>query len=272
MASVIEIIKQIKDGKSEIEFMPTGFRRIDEFLDGGLMRKELVILGGYTGLGKSFFAANILFNIAKNGFKTAYFSLEISNRMIVSRLVGSIADIKPTRLIAGFLNPDENDRRIEAETGVEMYSEFMEFYDDLYEYEKIKNKIIEGGFEFVVIDFIQNVFGLGNDEYTRLSSLALKFQKLAKDTNSCILLVSQLSNDAAKKGYVEYKGSGSLQTVCDLGFFLTREEATATTLSNDVALKLLKNRRGISGVEFGFSFKHPGGEINEKEQDFYSKN
>src|SRR3990167_10979438 len=102
-----EIIEEIHQAKAEIEFLPTGFRKLDEFLDGGFMRKELIILGGYTGLGKSFFAGTLFYNIAKAGFDSAYFSLEISNAMVLSRLVGAQTNIKPTRLIAGFLTPDE---------------------------------------------------------------------------------------------------------------------------------------------------------------------
>lgn len=267
-----EIIKHIKEAKKYLEFLPTGFKMLDEFLDGGFMRKELVVIGAYTGIGKSFFAGNIFFNIAKNGFKSAYFSLEISNAMVISRLVGSISNIKPTRLIAGFLTEGENTRRIEAEAEVEMSDEFMNLYDDLYDFEKIKQEILEHGYEFIVVDFIQNIISGQRDEYERLSYLALQFQQLAKETNCCIVLLSQLSNEAARRGALEYKGSGSIATVCDLGFFITRENPLPDGTSNDLKLSLRKNRRGISGKEIEFTFVQPGGALYEKEPDYYFKN
>jgi len=256
------IIKQIKENKDNIEFLPTGYKKIDEFLDGGFMRKELIIFGGYTGIGKSFIASAILYNIAKGGFKSSYISLEISNAMIVSRIVGSISNIKPTRLIAGFLTEKENDSRLDAETEVESYDKLMDFKDNLYEYKAIKEYIIKSKAEFVVVDFIQNIFSTQSDEYSRLSFLALELQKLAKETNSCIVVLSQLSNEASKKGLLEYKGSGSIQTVCDLGFFIERAESEAEG-SNLVKITLRKNRRGISGKEFEFAFVQPGGKLLE---------
>lgn len=264
-----EVINQIKETKKTIEFLPTGFPRLDEFLDGGFMRKELIVLGAYTGLGKSFFAGSIFFNIASAGFTSAYFSLEISNSTVVSRLIGSHSNIKPTRLIAGLLTEDEQRRRIEAEAIVESFDSVMNFYDDFYNFEKIKQAIVENKYEFIVVDFIQNIIAPQRDEYERLSFLALQFQQLAKETNSCILLLSQLSNEAARRGALEYKGSGSIATVCDLGFFITRENPiegmNGYVFDNEVKLTLRKNRRGISGAEFKFTFQQPGGKLDEKD-------
>lgn len=262
MAKAKEIIEQIKENKKNLEFLPTGYAKLDDFLDGGFMRKELIVLGAYTGVGKSFFAGSILYNIAKAGFLTAYFSLEISNAMVVSRLIGSLSNIKPTRLMAGFLTPEENKKRMVAETKIEALNELMEFHDELYDFKAIKDAIIKGGFEFVVIDFIQNVISDQQDEYSRLSQISLQFQKIAKETNSCILMLSQLSNEAAKRDAMEYKGSGSIATVCDLGFFIKRSEVSVNN-DNQVQLILRKNRRGISGQEFTFSFRQPGGYLTE---------
>lgn len=262
MKKYSEIVESIEKNKKELEFLETGFSDIDTFLDGGFMRKELIVVGAGTGMGKSFVAGQIFYNIARMGFKSAYFSLEISNEMIVSRLVGSIANIKPTRIMSGYLTEEENNNKIAAKAEVGTYEEFMYFYDDLYALEQIKKEVKDNAYEFIVIDFIGNVFAKGNDEYSRLSFVALELQKLAKETNCCILVLSQLSNAAAKVGsVVEYKGSGSIATVCDLGFFIERGE---TVGSDDIfTINLRKNRRGKSGMSFTLVFRHPGGKIEK---------
>lgn len=262
MARAIDIIKSIKDNKKNLEFLPTGFPKLDEFLDGGFMRKELIVLGAYTGVGKSYIAGSILFNIAKAGFITSYFSLEISNEMVVSRLIGSLSNIKPTRVMSGWLSDFEQSKRIEAESAVEGLNELMDFHDGLYDFGSIVKKIKDEGYEFIVIDFVQNIISNQQDEYSRLSQISLQLQKVAKETNSCILLLSQLSNEAAKRDSMEYKGSGSIATVCDLGFFIKRSEVSIDN-DNQVQLILRKNRRGVSGKEFTFSFRQPGGYLTE---------
>src|SRR5712664_3371977 len=107
MNKFIDIIKKIEGSKENIEFMQTGFAKIDRFLDGGFMRKEINILGAPSGAGKSIIAGAIFKNIASLGFKSAYFSLEISNEMVISRLLGMETNIKPTRFIYGLLTQDE---------------------------------------------------------------------------------------------------------------------------------------------------------------------
>jgi replicative DNA helicase len=255
-----QIDKNIEENKKNIEILPTGFGNLDHFLDGGFLKKELVVLGGKTGGGKSIFGGSLFYNIASAGYKSAYFSLEISNEMIVSRLVGAQANLSPTRVMITELSDYDQKLKDEAKAKVAVYEEFMHFYDDVYELGKIVKEIHENQFDFVVIDFIQNVMMGNRDEYERLSSVALALQQIAKKSNTCILALSQLSNqmvrDSRKKELVEYKGSGSIGTVADLGFFIEDGNEYA-----DFVLRLRKNRRGISGQEFNFQLQKPGGRL-----------
>ena len=264
-----EVIRKIEEGKNQMEFLPTGFIDLDHYLDGGLMRKELVVLGGATGIGKSYVAGQIMYNIASKGFKTAYFSLEISNEMVVSRLIGSIANIGPTRINAGKLYPNEQEDVERAENKVLLYEDNMEFIDDVYNFEFLKKVVKESAYDFIVIDFIQNVEVPGvPDEYSRLTQVARQLQMVAKEKDCCILALSQLSNVVANqdvnKGVTEYRGSGAIAHACDLGFFITRGVAVYDT--QEVNLCLKKNRRGRSGQSFDLLFKSPGGWITQKER------
>jgi replicative DNA helicase len=266
--NVSNVLQKIRDSKTEMEFMKTGFPKVDAWLDGGFFRKELIIIGGHTGIGKSYIAGQLMFNIAKQAFKSAYFSLEISNEMIVSRMLGAVANLKPTRVRMGLLTPDEYRGKIRAEAELEGAKDFLYFYDTMYRLDEIIESIKLGGYEFVIVDFIQNVVGEGRDEYQRLSNVALLLQQAAKATNSTIVGLSQLSNSVAREGskgkVLEYKGSGSIATVCDLGFFIERGDGEWNQFAdNPLKLSLRKNRRGGSGIEFNLYFKTPGGKIYE---------
>lgn len=270
MFFIKEIIKKLNEGKKSIEFIETKFKSLDNFLDGGFMRKELVIIGAFTGLGKSYIAGQIALAAAEQEFKTAYFSLEISASMVVARLLGAIAKIKPMRLMFGSITEEENKRKIEAEAYLEILEDRLHIYDDVYELLKIEEYIKANKYDFVVIDFIQNVFARGNDEYSKLSFVALQLQKIAKENNCCILILSQLSNAVAKdknQTIPEYKGSGSIATVCDLGFYMSRDEVLEKDgVSNLIYLKLIKNRRGMAKIDppFYLEFNREGGFIYEK--------
>lgn len=231
------------------------------------MRKELIILGGQTGIGKSYLAGQMQYNIAKAGFKTAYFSLEISNEMVVARLIGGLANIKPSRIMTGFLTVDEYDDKLRSQGQVIAHEDCLDFSDDTYEFETLKKTITEGKYDFVVVDFIQNMeVSKVPEEYARLSKVTRELQKLAKDLDCCILALSQLSNmvareKAEKSASTEYRGSGAIAHAADLGFFIQRGDQYGSITGLDLLLK--KNRRGVSGVTFKLLFKNPGGMIVE---------
>jgi replicative DNA helicase len=263
------ILKQIREAK--LEFIPTGFPRMDEELDGGFLRRELVVIGGSSGVGKSFLASQLVLNIAEKGFRCLYLSLEISNQTIVSRMLGSLAALKPARIVGGLLTEEEYQRKLDAEAELLSRAGFIDIYDNVYELSKIAKIIEEAEADFVVIDFIQNVISAGDREYERMSKVSLELQRLAKSTNSCILVLSQLSNQVVREGgegpALEYKGAGTIAQVCDLGFWLWREKVedySQDRESEELMLILRKNRRGFSLKPFSLIMKLPGGEISEK--------
>ena len=253
-----EIIKTIEANKKELEFLPTGFKKIDNFLNGGFLKKELIVLGAPTGKGKSYIAGHIFNHVARQGFKSAYFSLEISNEMVLSRLLGEETKISATKIMTGqVVLEEELERLIEAKSSLVAHDELMFFYDDIYILAMLEKEIKERQYDFVVVDFIQNVVASG-EEYERLSHISLQLQMLAKEANCCILVLSQLSNMVSREkrdDIVEYRGSGTIATVCDLGFFIETEKGQDDN-SNSLTIKLRKNRRGVSGKAFEFYFRN----------------
>ena len=57
-----EIAKDIEESKKDMEILSTGFYSFDDKLEGGFLKKELVVIGGATGKGKSLVAGNLFFN------------------------------------------------------------------------------------------------------------------------------------------------------------------------------------------------------------------
>lgn len=263
MKQFTEIYESIVHKSTSLEFMPTGFNKLDGLLDGGFMRKELVVVGGATGIGKSYLSGQLMWNIARTGFKSAYFSLEISSEMLVSRIMGALANVKSTHIITGQANEWSPIGVEDARVKMSSYENMMHFYDTMYELQNIESAIKQNEYDFVIIDFIQNIISSKSEEYDRLTHASLTLQKLAKDSNCCILCLSQLSNQVARehgRNIVEFKGSGAIAMVADLAFFITRDY----DLTPDrMKLNLRKNRRGISGTETELQFAFPGGFISE---------
>lgn len=264
VTQILDILeKRSVDGQ---EVMATNLTKLDDFLDGGFRRKELIILGGKTGSGKSYFASQMFAKIAKQGFKCAYFSLEISNEMIMSRILGMYSNLPAPQILFGMIHKDHAKLK-EAQGRAIAYEEFMHFFDDSYALDEIEAEIETISPDFVVVDFIQNVLLDSRDEYTKLTEVSLRLQRLAKRKNLTILALSQLSNKVANEKdselSLEYKGSSAIAMVADLGFFIVNRKEDQI-IDQEVALVLKKNRRGPSDRAFALQFRFPQGIFYEK--------
>ncbi len=67
--------------------IPTGFRDLDEKIEGGLQGGYLYVLGGRPGIGKTAFALNIVLNVLKKGKKVLYYCLQIPPEKLVKRMI-----------------------------------------------------------------------------------------------------------------------------------------------------------------------------------------
>ncbi len=261
-------MQELRENSKDIEVLPTKFKKLDAFLDGGFFRKEFIVLGAPSGIGKSYVAGQLQFNIATQGFKTATYSLEISNDMVISRMIGALANIKPARVMGGWLDKWENEERLAAEAKITAHEDTMLFEDDIYDLEALKKSIEENKSDFVIIDFLQNIEMPGSlDENTQLKRISRDLQKLAKKNDCCILALSQLSNQMAREKAekienMEFRGSGAIAHAADLAFVMARGEQTQTL--GEIKMFLKKNRRGPSGMQFNLLFRAPGGLIVEE--------
>src|SRR5919108_590712 len=65
--SLVERVDQRRPGEVPGDTIPTGFPSIDRLLGGGLRRRDLVVLGGDVGSGKSALALGLALRVAQRG-------------------------------------------------------------------------------------------------------------------------------------------------------------------------------------------------------------
>ncbi|MCL2355466.1 MAG: DnaB helicase C-terminal domain-containing protein, partial [Oscillospiraceae bacterium] len=73
-------------GTVEAPAIPTGFKNLDDALDGGL-REGLYVLGAVPSLGKTTFALQIADYIAKQGRDVLIYSLEMTKIRLTARSI-----------------------------------------------------------------------------------------------------------------------------------------------------------------------------------------
>src|SRR5207244_11198520 len=83
--SLVERVDQQRPGDVPGDTVPTGFPSIDRMLGGGLRRRDLVVLGGDIGSGKSALALGLALRVAQRGTGVALFSGEMDEERLMER-------------------------------------------------------------------------------------------------------------------------------------------------------------------------------------------
>lgn len=83
----VDPIKRLKYYLENDPVEPIGWKEFDEALDGGIVRKQLLLLQANSGVGKSIVMQNIGLNFVEKGFTVLLISLELPAEMIDIRAV-----------------------------------------------------------------------------------------------------------------------------------------------------------------------------------------
>jgi len=85
LESLVHRVDAQKPGDLGVDTIPTGFPSVDKLLGGGLRRRDLVILGGDVGAGKSALALGIALRVAQQELPVALFSGEMDEERLMER-------------------------------------------------------------------------------------------------------------------------------------------------------------------------------------------
>ncbi|MEK6885102.1 MAG: DnaB-like helicase C-terminal domain-containing protein, partial [Nanoarchaeota archaeon] len=236
----IELIKE----RNFIGF-PT-WNNLDQLVDG-LIVPHIWIVGGYPGTGKTFFALQLIQRIMENGASIILFSTENSKMRNALRIIGCKTGIYEMKMLKG--NLDEYETVLVKEAKEELKKRSLFIYDDVFNTSDIRMKVKkhcqENKTNVVVIDYIQQL-NSQDDNYEQMRSVSLDLQRMAKECNVAMILVSQITNEGQKsKSFfrMNFKGAGEIGAIADVAIELKRSESEFNTLGAIVK----KVRHGMPG-------------------------
>nr|YP_009370226.1 replication helicase subunit [Bulboplastis apyrenoidosa]ARO90715.1 replication helicase subunit [Bulboplastis apyrenoidosa] len=163
----------------------------------GLQKQDLIIIAARPGMGKTTLALNILLNIVKEKKTAIFFSLEMSKKELLYKLL-SIESAVPTDLLqTGMLNKFEWDKLIKAGQYLQQLPLFIDDSSDLAPND-IKNKINNlkiNNLSVIMIDYLQLIQYplLQENRIKELSFITRSLKSLARSMNVPIIVLSQLS-------------------------------------------------------------------------------
>lgn len=236
----------------------SGFSKVDKCLNG-LQKGDFIILAARPSMGKTAFALNICCSVGKE-YKTAMFSLEMSEEQITQRMLSSFTGIELSKLRSGMLEDKEWSRLAQYSS---LLSSRKIAIDDTaaLTVSDIKAKCrklkIKEGLDVVVIDYMQLIESSSKSQSREqeISKISRNLKKMAKELDVTIIALSQLSRAPEQRPnhrpiLSDLRESGSIEQDADVVMFLYRDEYynIETEDKNIAECIIAKNRNGQVGT------------------------
>jgi len=245
---------------TESGILPTTFKDLDRLLDGGFTRGELVYLAGRPGSGKSSLVLSLITDslLAFGDLKAAFFSLEMSTGAMLRRQLSGQSGVPLTKFRQGGLSEAQSQSLGRA---LGQLANLQIWWDDsrTQTVASIKSRARRlsatvGGLDFVVIDHIQRMTGLGENAVARMSAISNGLAALAAELNVVVIALCQLNRSVEQRAdkrllMSDLRESGTLEQDADVILMLSREKMyKPDTEKGDLAdLQVEKNRNGQTG-------------------------
>ncbi|MBX6773442.1 MAG: AAA family ATPase [Chloroflexi bacterium] len=238
--------------------IPTGITAVDRLLDGGgLLPQQYAIVAARPGVGKTSLLLDIAANIAPTR-PVLICSLEMSTPQLVRRLLAGTAGIPLGRLQHGM---SDLDRRLAhaclqeiAHWSLWIDASSLTLGEIRREAQRVRRQCHEP--PVVIVDYLQLVALDRNVDRRRnrneeLEQISHGLKALAKELNTPVVALSQLTRDSARAGrepeLFDLRDSGAIEQDADLVLMLWTEGDQRAGELREVQVKVAKQRNGPLG-------------------------
>ena len=258
LESLVQRVDAQRPGEVTGDTVPTGFASVDKMLGGGFRRRDLVVLGGDIGAGKSALALGLALRVAQQGLGVAFLSGEMDEERLMERALAiegrvTVDDLRAAKMSdqtrAGIGGAAVRLRGLPLAMLPLAADDFDTMADRLDPLRQLS---------LVVVDYLQLVpppEGLNRVTQDEDTAIVLRRLKaLALERQVALLLVAQLPQFQAKREnprptLEDYGVLGALKQHADVVLSIFREEMYRPGGGVEGATELIvaKNRNGPTG-------------------------
>lgn len=270
VATVMQDIETMYDNKGRVTGLETGFKEIDNMLNG-LQPADMVVIAARPSMGKTALAMNIAEFIAIESKKTiAFFTLEMSDKALMQRAILSRSHVNMHRMRMGFLSERDFPAMTAAACSFSQNGR-LRIVDAVgatigairAKARRLKRR--HPDLSAIFLDYIQKARStskqaLGSRE-REISEISSGLKDIAKELNIPVVVLAQLNRNAeTRKGeqrgrpqLSDLRESGAIEQDADVVGLLYREEYYAegdeakAEVEGKATLIIAKNRNGPVG-------------------------
>jgi replicative DNA helicase len=261
MHDAVNHIDMLMNRSGELTGLSCGYQGLDE-ITGGLQPGDLFILAARPAMGKTSLALNIARNAAvDHAKKVAVFSLEMTTRSLVMRMLSSEAQVNFSLFRSGLISTDAHSKLMAAAGRL---AEAKLWIDDtaapsvLEMRAKCRRLHSQYGLDLVIVDYLQLARGDRNTQNREqeISEISRGLKGLAKELDIPVMALSQLNRgpetrkEDKRPMLADLRESGAIEQDADVIAFIYRDWVynKETEYENLAELIIAKQRNGPTGT------------------------
>ena len=262
---VAKLVKQTKDFReknipfSGITGVRTGYEQLDE-LTKGWHPGDMIVVGARPSVGKTAFALNLLYNVAKQNKPVVFFSLEMTAESIAMRLLNLTSGLSSDRinqfdyqeqstkenlLIDTHGDPDTAADVVKLQRGLNELVNLPFYIDDnpgskmmdiSTKCKQLQNSILQKdkqNIALIAIDYIGLITSPSKanagSRQQEVSDISRQLKQMARQLSVPVIALTQLSRESEKRPdhrpqMSDIRDSGSIEQDADMIFMLYRPD------------------------------------------------
>lgn len=252
----------------------TGYSNLDNFMDGGFYGKELYVIAGTPGTGKSLVLANFGINAFLEGYNVLIYTFEMSDSRFYSRIFSNLTRYTKKEMILdsngakeklqnGILTNTTGDLIVkEYNANAASSNDLMAHIHDLSMYKGWKPDIIV--VDYLLIMATNDKTRNKDDSYKYFKSVSEELRNIGKTLDVPVLTASQVN----REGMADRGGTKSVITAKDIsesrGIYDTAEfyasiiQTAKQKKENKLQFLNNKHRNGVTDwrLEFEVDYEH----------------
>ena len=213
--------------EEDTNLIPFNLASLDAFA-GGMTRKEITVLGGRPGHGKTTLVINIIKGLIEQGYKVMLFNREMSNTEMLKKMTVmdsnalKYGDIRRNDLS----EKDKGEFNSISDKMKEDYKKFI-MYDNVRTLHDCLREISKHKPDIVIDDYIQliDVQGVKEGRRFEMEKIMQEYKWICKQENCSAILVSQLNREIEKRldprpRMSDYAESGVIEQTAESAMFV----------------------------------------------------
>ena len=227
------------------EYISTGLRVLDNNLH--LVPGNFVVIGGRPSAGKTALSLQLACEIAKNGRKVAYFSLETDPDTLYARIIANQLGVPLHTVKNKTVSINELDRLAD----IKKYPLFVRSAAGK-SVGWIRTQSIRMQAKVVFIDYLQLIHQTGaKDRYSAVTEISMALHEFAQSTGTLVVALAQLNRETARAGIpptaADLRESGQIEQDADAIILLAQKVKTQKRPEEHYHFALEKNKEGNVG-------------------------